>query len=529
MNRASFLRQVAATAAIVVLLLPLSWLSQPATSLAPGGVLARKRAEYRLGQASLGQIDPASEALKLSLLGMRSVAGLILWNQADEQRIKEDWTSYRATLDQLVSLQPNYIGPWLFQAQNLSYNIASEFDDYRDRYYWAIEGLKFLQRGAVYNEHDPRLLERIGWFACNKFGKSDERMQFRKMFRDDDDFHKLQTIRQRDNWLFGREYYLLAEKAVESQGLNPPQAPVIFHNWSNIALGYQAEALALDHLSEILAAAERTGASGSGEDSRFQSIDADYHRRIVAAWAGAQRAWDEYGSRQFLDLDGHPYRLNDLDRVTGQLQAAAEALEALAPGVGEALIEEKRAQLPDDQKAALQLRPAARTKEQQALARLAEDSLLVSFREVAARAPAGVRPQALSLAEEATRLQTSMYEIRHGRSEINLDQWLARCAAEQSDDARFAWRDVFHARAYFHVDADCVLARQRLEAAFLQWRRLLDTHPWLKEVGDTAFAMVDAVQLYRAVLRQLDEPFPAKFILQDLLDAQQYDRPEVLP
>ena len=80
----SFQRKVIYIALMALLLVPLSCISRPATpgpNPDEGGILARKRTEYNLSQAELGEIDPASETMKLALIGMRGVAAKIHWSR----------------------------------------------------------------------------------------------------------------------------------------------------------------------------------------------------------------------------------------------------------------------------------------------------------------------------------------------------------------------------------------------------------------------------------------------------------------
>ena len=91
--------------------MPLFWLSQPATNAvkgvqgSPGGKLAQLRDQYHLSQAQLGQIDPTSVTIKLATLGMRGVAANILWEKANDYKMKKDWTNFGATLE------PDHQGP----------------------------------------------------------------------------------------------------------------------------------------------------------------------------------------------------------------------------------------------------------------------------------------------------------------------------------------------------------------------------------------------------------------------------------
>ena len=152
-SRSSFVRKIFYLIAIAVLLMPLFWLSQPATNAvkgvqgSPGGMLAQLRDDpvHTLSQAQLGQIDPTSVTIKLATLGMRGVAANILWEKANDFKMKKDWTNLAATLNQITKVQPNFVNVWINQAWNLSYNISVQFDDYRERYRWVIKGFDFLQ------------------------------------------------------------------------------------------------------------------------------------------------------------------------------------------------------------------------------------------------------------------------------------------------------------------------------------------------------------------------------------------------
>ena len=110
---------LAALVAIVVLLVPLSVLSQPADSTRAGGLLARQRAKHGLSQANLGEVDPASETMRLATLGLKNVAVTLLWDRANHYKKVEDWTNLSAALEQMTKLQPNFYSIWDFQAHNL--------------------------------------------------------------------------------------------------------------------------------------------------------------------------------------------------------------------------------------------------------------------------------------------------------------------------------------------------------------------------------------------------------------------------
>ena len=196
-ERRSFYRKVAYGVAIAVLLFPLALLSSPASLNDEGGKLARLRndPQHPLSQASLGEIDPASETMKMATLGLRGAAASVLWHKAHSFKKTEDWDNLGATLNQIAKLQPNYVSVWEYQAHNLSYNVSMEFDDYRQRYRWVKKGIEYLVDGTRYNRNHPkshsRLLWNVGWFCGHKIGIADEHRLYRRLFRDDDDFHDL--------------------------------------------------------------------------------------------------------------------------------------------------------------------------------------------------------------------------------------------------------------------------------------------------------------------------------------------------
>ena len=197
MNQLSpFVRKIIYLLAIVALLIPMSLISRPAQRAEnvkdsnSGGKLSQLRDEYSLSQSQLSKIDPASETMKLASLGLRGVAVNMLWLQAIEHKKTENYDQLAATLEALTKIQPNFIKVWEFQAHNLAYNVSMEFDDYEYRYHWVKKGLGFLKRGIPYNKTDHRMSDNLGFFTGNKFGKSDEKESFRRIFREDSEFHE---------------------------------------------------------------------------------------------------------------------------------------------------------------------------------------------------------------------------------------------------------------------------------------------------------------------------------------------------
>jgi len=510
-GKTSFWRKVSYIAAMAILLVPLSWVSRPATRdregrISEGGVLSQLRRQYGLSQAELGEIDPASESMKLATLGMRGVAANILWEKAHHYKKTENWDALKATLNQITKLQPNFISVWQFQAWNLSYNVSVEFDDYRQRYHWVKKGIDFLVEGTQYNRHEPRLLWDIGWFFGHKIGKSDEKVQFRRMFRDDTDFHRGLPIPldqaagpdgRPDNWLVSREWYLAAQRIVDTQGVPiKGKNPLIFHSDPAMALMKYAEAI---------------------EEEGYLDEKAQY------AWMRAGQAWHDYGDREIPTSFGYDIRLNDGEKMHAEaLRMTAQLDEAAIPR--EVLREELRATLRPEERQALDMPLAERTPLQHTLAIEAAEKLMVSHQQVAERAPRERHAEALRLAKRIVATEEQARTIDRYRDIVNFVYWRTRCEAEQQDEAIRARRFVYEAdRAYEAADLEG--ARRKYEDAWEEWAKIFAQHPSLME-DTTAEDLMESVHRYRELLGQLDEAFPPPgFKLAPLLALHEKDLP----
>lgn len=216
-----FVRKIVYLVLIAVLLIPIYILGNPSHkqedgSFTEGGVLASKFREDKLSEATLGEIDPAGSAMKLATFGMRGVAISLLWNRSLEYEKRMDWDNVVATAEQIITLEPHFITIWDFVGWKLAYNASAQFDDYRERYRWVIRGFEFVQRGTEYNREAPKLYVRSGWTISQKIGIADEKKQYRRLFREDEEFKKRQEKKEifvstPDNWLLGHAFYKHAE------------------------------------------------------------------------------------------------------------------------------------------------------------------------------------------------------------------------------------------------------------------------------------------------------------------------------
>jgi hypothetical protein len=482
-----------ALVAIAVLLVPLSMLSQPADASSSGGMLARLRSRFGLSQAELGEVDPTSETMRFATLGLKNIAVTLLWDRANHYKKVEDWTNLSATLEQLTKLQPNFYSVWDFQAHNLSYNISVEFDDYHDRYAWVMKGIEFLRQGIGLNLREPRLLGRMGWFLGHKIGKADEKKQYRRLFKADDDFHERdrpgRTLPERDNWLVAREKYLAAQRLADS-GAPLKTTPLIFHSEPMMTAINHARALEEDGVFGVPA---RDAWKLAGEEMRRFAL-----REIPTSW----------------DV---PIRLGLREAEEERAARLAVELEDLLPGRKAEIEAERRAALSVEELAALETPPFERTEAQQELAGAVEQALKVTWTIVARDAPLDVRARARELARQHKEAEETATMIDRYRDIVNFDFWRATCEAGVTEPMLLAREKVWEADREFKA-ARLQPAKQAYEEAFAAWRKVLDASGVLRDDRLTADDLAEIAARYRRLLEQLDEPFPSPFILQDMLD-----------
>lgn len=492
MNRWSRIRKYGLYGGLIVLLLiPMAWLSQPATSKSAGGKLAALRADYKLSQANLGEIDPASATMRLASLGMANVGANLLWSRANHYKKTEDWTNFRATLDQIIKLQPNFVAVWRFQAWNLSYNVSAEFDDYKDRYHWVKEGIKYLFRGNEFNADSPRLQWDTGWFISHKIGRSDEHRQFRRMFRHDEDlFGEEAKTRDFDNWLEGKRWFELAHDTVRRINSYKGMNPLIF----------QADP----------AMAQINYAATLNEDGV-------YGERAKQAWQQAHSDWFNYGNTILPTTFGFDIALNDQEAMEAKAKELRAKLEALAPGAREQLRAEKLARLKPEERAAVEIPYEKRTPEQQQLAGAVEDQALVSHLEVGQRAPDDKRLEALNIADELVRTEEYAHGVERYRSVVNFNYWRTRCEMERTDDAIQA-HELVHSGKQKRERADLPGAEADFVEGLKYWKKVMEKYPSLLEDRTTGEELAGVIENYRATLELLDKPFPEDKFFQDVLN-----------
>jgi hypothetical protein len=414
----------------------------------------------------------------------------VLWAEAHECQTSKDWVTLAALVKQLTKLQRNYIKVWDFQAWNMAFNVAASFDDYRQKYRWTIKGFECYLEGMKYNEREATLQNRLAFSISQKIGRSDERKLFRKMFKEDDDFHGSRPPAERDSWLVARDWYLTAEDMVDHRGaVVRGEAALVFRSHSPQCLLSYADNLEND--------------GTFGEPAR-------------RAWAAGGKAWEQFGMHQLVTPTGKLIRLGELAIAEQVRNQTAAEFEALSPGLGEKIRREKRDRLPPSQRQALDTPAAQRTDRERGLVNLALVQLHTSFDEVARRVDPPQRRRAEKLAHDLAELDEKIDDIRGDREIVNYDYWKLRAEVEQTAALIEARRAIYEGDQDF-TNAILDPARASYEKGFAGWRTILDRYPTMAKDPTTRAELVEVIKRYREVLRQSDLPFPPDFILNDVL------------
>ena len=514
--RRSFHRKIAYLAIIAVLLIPLYWLGHPATGVpkqsagaaqdkrgGQGGELAKLRTKYELSEAQLGDIDPVGETMQLATFGLRGVATVLLWNKAHTYDKKKNWSSLSATLNQIAKLEPHFVSVWLHQGWNLSYNVSAQFDDYRQRYHWVTEGIEYLKNGMKVNRRAMQLPSYIGMINGQKIGRADESRQFRKLFREDDDYHAndeefggSRPLEYRDNWLVGKYWYGRAEALVDSGSPVKGTSPLVFFSERPKCQFNYAEAIEKDGVF--------------GEKAR-------------RAWATAGEDWHDFGNRELTVFDEYRFRLNDEEPYTERIKTLQGELDELAPGKRELLLEERHRLLTDEQKKVLTMPSKEMDLEQRRLYFQTVRQLEIKPEQIARRVDdPEKREKALEVAKEMQKLDTLRMLIHNDRETINFVHWRTRANMEQDQRALDAREAIFKGNEAGR-EANMPVAKEYYDKGFESWRKLLDSEDfaYLFDDDHAMFELGEDIQRYRRLLEKLDEPFPQPFILQDVVDLLQ--------
>lgn len=529
-NTSPFIRKIFYIACIGGLLIPLSMVSRPETRDGdgaiqdPGGVLSSLRENHDLSQAKVSEIDPASETMKLASLGLRGVAVNMLWMQAMDHKKKENYDQLASTLQTLTKIQPSFVKVWEFQAHNLSYNVSMEFDDYEYRYVWVKKGLAFLKKGIPYNKRDHRVPSKLGFFTGNKFGKSDEKLSFRRIFRKDDEFHREMSdfinpdsYDQRsygpDSWKMAYQWYDYSRKMVEEESCRQLTNDLLFYMYRPSQIRHQAISLQDEYRTEEI---------------------------IQEIWRESQDQWIDYGNEKITNSLGVTFTLEGVADVEAKVEKLREKLDKLAPeGLRQSFLTELMAQknVPEEDIMLMKLDPSERTEEQnqqvhsmvQDLSKLDRDL----DNKIALEVPEGDRKEANRIAFEISSLLLEISTSARDSEIVNYSYWRERTEAEAKDltaearrslyDAKQMWRQSIYDDEYdfdYKTKTKTITNRGAITLyleAFEKWDEVFKAYPLLKD-GLLANQITESIQEFQKMLDLTSREWPEDFPLQDFVD-----------
>jgi hypothetical protein len=508
MNRTTVLgRKLIYLVVLVAMLVPLYLLGQPAGhGTDVGGRLSVMRHDFNIAESDLGEISPASETMKLASLGLRGVAATLLWNRAHEYRVTHEWDRLKAAVNNIALLQPHSDKVWEFHAHNLTYNVSTEFDDYRQRYEMVREGTEFLQRGVRQNRNATRLIWYTGWFYGSKMGMSDEKIQFRKLFADDEVLHEalleenipVDSLEARgplgkpDNWLVGRLWlnkgYALVDTGVKIRR----QTPLNFYETGPKWRIKHAEAI------------EKEGIL----DDRAQ-----------IRWQMANEDWRAFGDRSIETTSPFSIKLGHLDDLKRRREQRLAEFRELAGEAYEVAEQEKIDALSPAAVALLSIPADQRTQEERELCEQIDEGVIPNLDALAKQTDPDSRLRAIELVTEMKDLSDRLRKTSGYRTQINYPFWLTLTEAEQEERTVRARKMIYDAEQA-NANADIDNAIELYEQAFAIWAEIFDDYPILT-VDDTADEITESIRHYMIAIDS--EEFPDDFPLLAFVDMKSQD------
>lgn len=495
MNNRSLSRKIIYILMMVALLVPLFYLGKPPTK--GSGKIAELRSRYTIGQADLGKLDPASESMKLATLGMRGIAATVLWMQADHYKEEKYFDRFSATLNQIALLQPHMISVWQHQAHNLSYNVSPEFEDYRQRYEWVKKGIDYLVKGTKFNARKPILQYDLGQYVGAKMGKADEKLQYRELFRNDDEFHKyfvdqglnaksddaLGPDRKPDNWLVGKQWFEQAYQLV-SAGVPIKKSPHLLFSYGPLWQMYHGESI---------------------EDEGV--LD----ERAKFVWEKASREWKDFGNRELATTGYVPVTLRSLDTAKKDVEDLRNKFFEKTSSVRDKVMAAKKqsAATASPRKAEAFDKPLdQRTSEERMWAAEFELNIQPTYQELASDLPRKEQIEALELASQLRSAEEYARSTNSLRDQVNYNYWETRALAEQQQMMVDARRLIFEANKLIDV-ADIKGAVEKYEDAFVRWDKVFRYYPVIMS-EDVGGEVLKAINRYKKLI---DEDIDERFVL----------------
>ena len=113
--------------------------------------------------------SPAETIPLLLSGGFRGIVVDLLWVRALARHEEKKYYEL-LTINNLISkVQPDFPAVWIFQAWNMAYNIAHEWDSPQNKWKWVSAGLHFAKKGALKNPRSGDLFFELGFMYAHLF------------------------------------------------------------------------------------------------------------------------------------------------------------------------------------------------------------------------------------------------------------------------------------------------------------------------------------------------------------------------
>src|SRR5439155_20915655 len=130
--------------ALILLLFTVTLVVRHADFPVAGGThikgIRAQASDLDLRESDLGEADLTGSTIRLTLTGSRGLVVTYLWYQADLKKTRHEWNELELLVKSIITLQPHFINPWIFQSWNLAYNVSAESDRIRDKYFYISRG-----------------------------------------------------------------------------------------------------------------------------------------------------------------------------------------------------------------------------------------------------------------------------------------------------------------------------------------------------------------------------------------------------
>jgi hypothetical protein len=199
----------------------------------------------------------------------------------------------------MVKAKPHDIRAWQLLGWNAAYNLSVTSDDIEERYAHVKDGIEHLVHGLTHNPTNAALYWDIGFYLHNRIGQSDARKPFRKLFRNDKQFHKLLAGQVDLKAVKGPDG--LPDNELVAQRWFEKTIAIVEKHGSPAEFSKDVSALVLNSYPAIC---QRAHALAIEDDGHFGEV-------AVNAWKQALKMWESLGEREFVAEDRMKYRLKN--------------------------------------------------------------------------------------------------------------------------------------------------------------------------------------------------------------------------